>query len=345
MGKPELETVAIISLNDVQLDRADNGKDQQLFELILCGCSAQEEQQWTSGLSGHAAQLNREDHQRNSMMCLLSFENSILSLDIKSLGPVYGLPGTLLRRQSIQRAATTSHRRQICQVIIKNTFSLKETSESPLKRSGTLSRSTSLMSTNHIPILAPKRGDRQRLEQRMIHAWTKDRLPYPGMTGHHGGHLLRRSTTSIMRKISSVNLTNPLSTERGRNAALEDVVESSPYSIPCGEQARNQTDGALCSSVENIQSCPNSFRSTVEYQDPNPYTKCAVLTQTQASIETTEHEEANENEEQDPRRVSEASTIVTRQISKDPVSEKRRPHKPKTLLKAFSTESIRAWFH
>ena len=135
--------------------------DQQLYELIFCAYTAKEEEQWRNGI-----QENTTMGEVYTISCLsiTSFEHSILYLDIKTLGPVLGQPGTLIRRQSIQRAATLDSRKNGCQVIIKNTNAAKDRGETPLAAPVSVGRSPSLLSTNIVPILAPKRADRQRME-------------------------------------------------------------------------------------------------------------------------------------------------------------------------------------
>ena len=315
--------------------------DQQLYEIICCACTAREEEQWRISILDHAAQVARAGGLSSSKISLLSFENSVLCLDIKPLGPVFGQPGTLMRRQSIQRASTTNHRRNACQVIIKNTFSLKETGDSPVKRFTTLSRSRSLMSTNHIPLLTPRRGDRQRMEQKMLDVWTKDRLPYPGMTGHRGGHLIRTSATSVMRKISLASTSSLISPEKRRRVTqgswIEDQPDSTSFACPFG----SQIDGTSSLRPQNVHSYSHTFWSNLEYRDPNPYT-------TRISSQSREGGEGEEDGNWDAnasRQASETSTVLAGRSSKDLEGEERNSSKPRTLLKAFSTESIRGWFH
>ena len=278
-------------------------------------------------------------------MDLLSLENSVLCLDIKTLGPVFGRPGTLMRRQSIQRAATTNQRRHACQVIIKNTYSLKDTCESPVKRSGALHRSRSLMSTNNIPVLAPRRGDRQRMEQKMFDVWTKDRLPFPGMTGHRGGHLIRTSATSVMRKISIASTTNPANSIRRRTVTSGSPMESKTEQTHFTGLHTHQTDGASSPTPENAHSYPKTFSSTMEYQDPNPYSDSISSTPKRGI----DNEACSENVICGSRsrsyHISQALTVVASRDSKELEHDGGKPSKPRLLFKAFSTESIRGWLH
>lgn len=146
----------------------------------------------------------------------------ILSLDLRSLGYVFGLPGTLTHRISIQRAATVSPRTAACRVIIKNTHALKDYCDSPNSASSSISRSQSLLSTNRVLILAPKRADRIRMEHALTDVWTRDLLPYPGMSSNRGEHLIRTSANSVMRKLSRASLATTFTKRSTSNASLVD---------------------------------------------------------------------------------------------------------------------------
>lgn len=97
-------------------------------------------------------------------------------------------------------------RTNVCQVFIKNTHALKESFDSSNSGSLVVSRSQSLLSTNRIPVLAPRRVDRIRMEHDLAKVWTKDLLPYPGMSGNRGEHLFRASASSMMRKLSRASI-------------------------------------------------------------------------------------------------------------------------------------------
>ncbi|MCJ1426910.1 hypothetical protein MMC29_004813 [Sticta canariensis] len=235
-GGTQYNVMAIMSLSDIQIDKPDNGRGlqchtapyswklvfeshQQLYELILCACSAREEEQWKSGLSMYSSkegQIQREDH------ATLAPPFYILLLDIRSLGHVFGVPGTLTHRISIQRAATVSPRTNACQVIIKNTNALKDSCDTQTAAPDSLSRSQSLLSTNRVLTLAPKRGERLRMEHALTEVWTRDLLPYPGMSPNRGENLIRTSANSMMRKLSRATMSNSFTKCSTSNASLLD---------------------------------------------------------------------------------------------------------------------------
>ena len=324
--------------------------DQQLYELMLCACTEREEQQWKADLLDYAAKEIKHGVLGSSPSNSLSFENSVLCLDIKPYGPVFGLPGTLMRRQSIQRAVTVNSRKNASQVIIKNTYSLKENGDSPIKRSGTLGRSKSMMSTHQVPVLAPRRGDRQRIEQKMSEVWTKDRLPYPGMTGHRGAHLIRTSANSVMRKLSmaSTNTTTSFAgSMKQPTVTYGSVAESNPFTGHVAGLRANQTDGASSLSSENAHSYPETLCTTFEYHEPHVVSNStlSILDVENMTYVTKLRNDSVGSSGGKSRGVSETSTIVASRRSKEMGPEKGKPYTNKRLSKAFSMEGIRSWFH
>lgn len=251
---------ASISLIDLRMETADNGKgrrwnrysydkldivpglqchaalfswkivfesDQQLFEIILSACSPQEEDQWSTTLSAFSM---RESQYQFDDRPISPAQYSMLALDIKSIGNVLGQPGTLARRISVQRAATVGPRTNVCQVFIKNTHALRD----DIATSGVINvgvgRSQSLLSTNRIPVLAPKRVDRIRMEYDLSKVWTRETLPYPGMGGNRGENLIRVST-SMMRRLSRASITSGFSKRSASfnsltNSKFDDALDS-----------------------------------------------------------------------------------------------------------------------
>ena len=175
------------------------GSNQQLFELIFSACSPPEEHQWKDGLRRLSA---KESQDVFSLRPISHAQYPFLALDLKPIGSVLGQPGTLARRISIQRAATVGPRTNVCQVFIRNTHALKGSIDSSTAGNLIVSRSQSLLSTNRIPVLAPRRVDRIRMEHDLAKVWTKDLLPYPGMGANRGEHLFRALASSMMRKLS-----------------------------------------------------------------------------------------------------------------------------------------------
>lgn len=67
----------------------------------------------------------------------------------------------------------------------------------------------SLLTTNNrIPVLAPPRGERAKLEALLSDVWTRDVLPFPGITARsRSEYLVKASASSMMRKLSVASIT------------------------------------------------------------------------------------------------------------------------------------------
>ena len=335
--------------------------DQQLYEIIFCACTSREEQEWRTSI--HERSCESEDELEKGAWP--TSQQSVLSLDIKTLGFVFGQPGTLTRRQFIQRAATVSSRRNGHQVIIRNTNSLKESGETPAPEPECLSRSQSLLSTHRIPILAPKRAERQRIETAMAEVWTRDRLPFPGMTGNRGSYLIQRSATSVLRKISKASLTTT-STKRTVSTYMS-INEND--STPCPDAVNGRLDTSFVevqrrvssvsmsdaglgpghvrfnriTQIDGASSPPRDQHISTFPSDLEELTTSEMKPPSAASI-AEERNLARSQRGHKSRMRSPVSKTSTSQGSGEPGGRKGRFHRPKTLLKAFSREGIWNWF-
>ncbi|AEO70367.1 uncharacterized protein THITE_2121715 [Thermothielavioides terrestris NRRL 8126] len=223
---------ACIAVANISLEDVDNGRglqchtaphswkivflcDHQLYELVLTACSAKEELEWCTRLRT-GQQAADPDGQEQMQSDIFSF----LSLNIKSLGTVFRKPGTIARRMSIHRATTLGPKSPLCQVILKNTSAVKDP---PAPGYGSrINRSQSLLTTNsRIPVLAPSRDERARLEALLSDVWTRDVLPFPGITARsRSDHLVRTSASSMMRKFSG-SITNGFNRRSASLASLQ----------------------------------------------------------------------------------------------------------------------------
>ena len=336
--------------------------NQQLYEIIFCACTSREEQEWRMDI--HERSCESEDEVEKGAGP--TSQQSVLSLDIKTLGFVFGQPGTLTRRQSVQRAATVNSRRNGHQVIIRNTNSLKESGEPPAPELECLNRSQSLLSTHRIPILAPKRAERQRIETAMAEVWTRDRLPFPGMIGSRGSYLIQRSATSVMRKISKASMTTT-STKRTVSTYMS-INEND--STPCPESVNGKLDTSFIevqrrvsyvsmsdvglgpghvkfnriTQIDGTSSPPRDHHISTFPSDLEELTTSKLKPLSAASI-AKERNSAVSQRGRRSRMRSPASTRSTSQGSGEPGSGKGRFHRSKTLLKAFSREGIWNWFN
>ncbi|KAM3066867.1 hypothetical protein ACMFMG_007012 [Clarireedia jacksonii] len=203
---------ACIPTCELKVEEVDNGKGLQchtapyswklvfehhcqLFEITLSACSAKEELEWKSRL------IDRSEKEGGSTVVKAMLAS--LSLNIKPMGMVYGKPGTIARRNSIHRATTIAGQTTVLgHVIIKNTSATTDILNSPYQ--ATINRSQSLQATHRPTVLAPSRTERIRLETLLSDVWTRDILPYPGMSSRpRNEHPVRVSASSMMRKLSS----------------------------------------------------------------------------------------------------------------------------------------------
>ncbi|KAK0119222.1 hypothetical protein ONS95_008080 [Cadophora gregata] len=239
---------ACIRLSEVRIEEVDNGRglqchtapcswklvfecDHQLFEITMSACSPKEELEWRSRLADRSGRDTLDTGEQ-------AFFTSLL-IPVKPMGAVFGKPGTIARRISIHRATTVGSMSGLCQVIIKNTNAFKETASC-----ASINRSQSLLTTNRIPVLAPARADRIRLEALLADVWTRDILPYPGMTSRaRSEHLVRASASSMMRKLSVASIASNFTKRSGSMASLHMTAEddeSGEHDIPRATPSRGE---------------------------------------------------------------------------------------------------------
>ncbi|KAK3495905.1 hypothetical protein B0T13DRAFT_309611 [Neurospora crassa] len=233
---------ACIALSNVKLEEVDNGRglqchtapyswklvflcDHQLYEIILTACTPKEEVEWRTRLG------NQQTTEGQDQMQPATF--SSLSLNIKTLGAVFRKPGTIARKISIHRATTVGPKSPLCQVILKNTSVIKDAPASGTNSS--ISRSQSLLTTNtRLPVLAPPREERARLEALLSDVWTRDILPFPGITVRsRSEQLVRASASSMIRKLSVVSITSSFTK---RSASLTSLPRKGGSGSNCTEE-------------------------------------------------------------------------------------------------------------
>jgi hypothetical protein len=220
--------------------------DSLLYELMFSACSAPEQQQWLAGVERGRSLLALEGIASQPSVPDLFTSTS---LDLKALAPVFGQAGTLARRLSIQRAATVGTRNVVCQVIIRNTHKPQDGQETKHHSAQAINRSQSLLTTHRVTVLAPKRSERVRLEQSLADVWTRDTLPYPGMTLTRSGNIIRASAGSLVRKLSLASIHTPFA-KRSTSLTLvgsrfshdpsletkDEIVEEQPQGEPLSHE-------------------------------------------------------------------------------------------------------------
>jgi len=154
---------------------------------------------------------------------------------------------------SIHRATTIGQMTGLCQVLIKNTTAAREMGHSAA--SAAINRSQSLLTTKRIPVLAPFRGERIRLEGLLADVWTRDLLPFPGMVGRSRGDV-RTSASSIMRKLSVASIASNFSK---RSSSLASIHRAADDEITVGSTSmkpniiRNEHITSEAASIVDIE--------------------------------------------------------------------------------------------
>lgn len=217
--------VASIGLANSSIEEPDNGRGVQchtaphtwklvfehghrLHEVMLSACTLLEEEVWKKQLR---ERIVYETHDFVEGQSTMQDMFTSLNLDIKSLGPVFGHANSIVRRMSVHRAATLGAKTNTSQVIIKNTQAQKLPDTPPTFSPSLITRSQSHASSNFIPTLAPRRAERIRLETVLEDVWTKEALPFPGMSNRRVEKQIRASANSVMRKLSMASIASNFS--------------------------------------------------------------------------------------------------------------------------------------
>lgn len=248
-----------------------------------------------------------------------------------------------MHRQSIQRAATLNSRKQGCQIIIKNTSSMKQREDLPMTISETVGRSQSFLSTYKIPILAPGRADRQRMEQAMAGVWTQDQLPYPGMAGHRRGSLIT-SATNVMRRLSRASTTTTSTTTSATSISCTSIAETSTqsaYTAASRMPGNYHSFGHMPDHCQSVTPAPELECSETGEDDED--TAIALERTMGNTIEL--RPISNSSNQARRREVSGVSTMLPSMEPLEVEQGRGKLRKPKTLFKQFSTEGLRNWFH
>ncbi|KAG5983666.1 hypothetical protein E4U55_007590 [Claviceps digitariae] len=164
--------------------------------------SLKEELEWRSRLSSPPMK-------QKSQMCPAC---PFLDLNITSFGAMASSKTSPTKaRLSTRRATTSCPKPALYQVILKNT---SEHAPSYVSNTTSLSisRSHSLLSTkSRVSILSPPRMERARLETLLADVWSREILPFPGVsTRIRSEKFVRTSASTVMRKLSVMSIANSL---------------------------------------------------------------------------------------------------------------------------------------
>lgn len=292
--QPKYRILAGIALANATIEESDNLKGLQchtaphswkvvfehtarMYELICVACSAIEAEAWRSHIAGRIeAQASAVMEARASIFEL----QSPLTSEMRSIGKAFGKPSSFVRRMSVHRAATIGPTTDLNQVIIKNTQSLKEMHDNESQASLQIPRSQSVATPSHVQTLAPRRGERHRLESILSDVWTKDLLPYPGMVRRSDP--IRASANHVIRKFSMASITSNFSSSK-RTPSYTSIASSSRKEdmppAPRRNPRRESRSGTLTRPpLVNFHNAPDAFLpADFELQEPAAKRKKSAL--------------------------------------------------------------------
>ncbi|KAF5581381.1 hypothetical protein FPCIR_10182 [Fusarium pseudocircinatum] len=280
---PIYTILACIDVHCSAVEDADNGRglqchlapfswklvfesDHQLYEVVMTACTSREENVWRTRLQ---QPLCQEPVGRSPGLQIF------LSLDIQSLGTVFGRPGSIARSLSTHQASVGSSEPSLCHVILKNTSTMK--SSSGISSGAGLHRSQSLLSTKlRTPVLVPSRSERARLEVLLSDVWSQDVLPLPSMTNiARNEQIIRRSASTVMRKLSVSSMTKrsgSLSRKMIEDQSSEDQTRQTSFSSDSGFDIFDKTsrEESSHSYTSKGSALPETRELSEEVSDMSP---------------------------------------------------------------------------
>jgi hypothetical protein len=82
-----------------------------------------------------------------------------------------------------------------------------------------------LLTTSRVPVLAPQRNERIRLEGLLSDVWSRDILPFPGMTSRVRSEHVRASASHMMRKLSVASIASNFTKRSTSMASIPPAVD------------------------------------------------------------------------------------------------------------------------
>ncbi|KAL8723191.1 MAG: hypothetical protein Q9225_000457 [Loekoesia sp. 1 TL-2023] len=318
--KDRYDVVAIINLSDMQLKKADDGREEQV---------------WTQAIVQYTEKASRTQQDE---VPLTSPMYTTLVLNAKPLGPVFGMFGSVTRRLSIQRAMTVHSRTNGAQVIIRNTTAAKENNDEGESVFGSVGRSKSAMTASRVPVLAPKRSERSRMEFSLSDVWSRDRLPFPGMSTHKGDHPLRASTSSMMRRLSRASISSTFSKRSVSTTSFAEIKPGASVSdfqkIGEGDDERDPRLDAY----QSLRSTPGFDQDSIrKLQGSGKLVRTGTVKGVRLSDAT------NQVQDRETPRFSAQTVRIESTEKGSPRIMRNRRSVPGGFLKGFPTDGLKAW--
>ncbi|OJJ02623.1 hypothetical protein ASPVEDRAFT_132573 [Aspergillus versicolor CBS 583.65] len=233
----KLRPLACLYISDMRIDSLTNGKGydyycifswkllfqlhDEKFELVLSASSAAEEKQWKTGILKSVAASVEVPNAISSEQRRFSF----LVLDVVPEEEVPEFVPQLSRRPSLQTLGTTGMQRarsNLQAIIIRKTHCPHKHGQ-PQQIDGELERYKIPSFVSQPLTFMARRQDRIRLERVILHIYTRDALPYPGMFLATGELLF--GSSSIMRHLSLRSKRYNRSSSINLPATLQNISE------------------------------------------------------------------------------------------------------------------------
>ncbi|KAL8704579.1 MAG: hypothetical protein Q9201_002271 [Fulgogasparrea decipioides] len=293
-----------------------------------------EQEAWTGAI---VQQAEKATHGRQEERSISVPSYGLLTLNLNSLGPIFGIPGSLTRRVSAQRAATVHSRTNGAQVIIHNTTPGKRNREAPDTVFSSIGRSKSVMSASHVPILAPKRTERSRMESSLADVWTRDRLPFPGMNTHRD-HVIRASASSMMRRISRASISSTFSK---RSASTTSFSSLKPAASLADLQKIGEGDDERDPRLEAYESLRSTPKADQGNEEKIEGSGKVMRTGTVKGVKLSDA--TNQVRDREVPRISGQTVRIESTEKGSPRMVRNRRSVPGGLLKGFSPEGLKGW--
>lgn len=209
---------------------------EEKFELVLSASSAAEEKQWKTGILKSVAASVDVPNAISSEQRRCSF----LALDVMPEEEVPELVPQLSRRPSLQTLGTIGMQRarsNLQAIIIRKTHCPHKHSQTQ-QIDGELERYKIPSFVSQPLTFMARRQERIRLERAILHIYTRDALPYPGMFLATGELLF--GSSSIMRHLSLRSKRYNRSSSINLPATLQNISE--PQTIDEADEKTQKPD-------------------------------------------------------------------------------------------------------
>ena len=171
--------------------------------------------------------------------------------------------------------------------------------------------------------MGPERAERTRSESRMEGVWTKDVLPFPGITSQRSSNFIRASKNTVFRKLSKASTNTQSSMQTISQQSIDDpFVETRAESRSSANKEESTTATPASATRSRAQTASIPFMP--EDLPMRKATRGVTFTRTRY------------------RGMSDA-TVKAEKDGAVEMEWTQKDSKPQKLLKAFSSDGIKTW--